>query len=167
LVTSITTRVDPISLEDLYGHLLTHERRIEHNTTVPDLLASSINIAQRNFSSSKISRPPSSNNSQYNGRGRGHGKGHGLSSQGNFSSCYKSGKRPVCQVCHKVGHTATKCYHRFDHAYQGDSPNPAAYFTSPHMASDPSWYYDTGSTHHLTNDLSNLNMRAEEYTGID
>jgi hypothetical protein len=26
LITFITTRIDPISLEDLYGHLLTHEQ---------------------------------------------------------------------------------------------------------------------------------------------
>jgi hypothetical protein len=27
------------------------------------------------------------------------------------------------------------------------------------------WYPDTAATHHLTNDLSNLNMQSEEYTG--
>jgi hypothetical protein len=26
------------------------------------------------------------------------------------------------------------------------------------------WYLDTATTHHLTNDLSNLNMQSEEYT---
>jgi hypothetical protein len=29
------------------------------------------------------------------------------------------------------------------------------------------WYHDSGSTHHLTNDLSNLSMCAEEYAGSD
>jgi hypothetical protein len=27
------------------------------------------------------------------------------------------------------------------------------------------WYLDTATTHHLTNDLSNLNMQFEEYIG--
>jgi hypothetical protein len=30
-VTSITTRLDPLSAEEIYGHLLAHEMRIEHN----------------------------------------------------------------------------------------------------------------------------------------
>jgi hypothetical protein len=34
--------------------------------------------------------------------------------------------------------------------------------TSP---SDSSWYPDIGSNVHLTNELSNLNMHAEDYTG--
>jgi hypothetical protein len=29
------------------------------------------------------------------------------------------------------------------------------------------WYPDTGSTNHLTNDLSNLNLQSEEYTGTE
>jgi hypothetical protein len=34
-------------------------------------------------------------------------------------------------------------------------------------APDSSWYPDTGSNVHLTNDLSNLNLNAAEYTGLD
>jgi hypothetical protein len=30
-VTSITTRLDPLSFDEIYGHLLAHEMRIEHN----------------------------------------------------------------------------------------------------------------------------------------
>lgn len=65
-------------------------------------------------------------------------------------------------VCHKVGHSTT-----YDHSYQGETTAhaahnaPATYFTSLHMATDPNWY------HHLINELSNLNMRADEYTDND
>ncbi|KAJ0981596.1 hypothetical protein J5N97_009851 [Dioscorea zingiberensis] len=34
LVTSINTRTDPISLTDLYAHLLSYKTRLEHNNTV-------------------------------------------------------------------------------------------------------------------------------------
>uniref|UniRef100_A0A2N9H9G4 Reverse transcriptase Ty1/copia-type domain-containing protein n=1 Tax=Fagus sylvatica TaxID=28930 RepID=A0A2N9H9G4_FAGSY len=34
-------------------------------------------------------------------------------------------------------------------------------------AFDLNWYSDFGATHHLTNDLANLNVRAEEYTGSE
>lgn len=33
-VTLVTTCVDPMSLEELYAHLLTHEMRLEHNTAI-------------------------------------------------------------------------------------------------------------------------------------
>lgn len=36
-VTSVTTRVEPLSLEDLYGHLLAHEQRLPHNIASIDL----------------------------------------------------------------------------------------------------------------------------------
>lgn len=73
----------------------------------------------------------------------------------------------MCQLCLKIGHTANKCYHRFDHSYQSESAPPAAFLTTPHVQPDLNWYHDTGSTHHLTNDLSNLNIRADEYRGTD
>ncbi|KAA8519206.1 hypothetical protein F0562_013462 [Nyssa sinensis] len=45
LVTSITTRVDPISLDDLYGCLLTHENRLDQQNTSHDFTLPSANIA--------------------------------------------------------------------------------------------------------------------------
>ena len=42
-----------------------------------------------------------------------------------------------------------------------------ALYASPHAASDLNWYSDSGATHHLTNDLANLNVRVEEYTGSE
>ncbi len=50
LVTSIATKTKPISLGDLYGHLLLHELPIEHHHSVVDLSIASANVAQRNSS---------------------------------------------------------------------------------------------------------------------
>ena len=47
LITSITTRIDLVSLKDLYGHLLTHEQCLEHANSTGDLAVSSVNIAHR------------------------------------------------------------------------------------------------------------------------
>jgi len=87
LVTTVSTHVDPISLEDLYGHLLTHEQRIELHNTAPDISSSSVNVAQRHSSINHASR--GSHNSRgysYAGRGKGRGRGRGPSSHGHFSS---------------------------------------------------------------------------------
>jgi hypothetical protein len=152
LITSITTRIDPVSLKDLYGHLLTHEQRLDHANTAGDLAVSSVHVAQRsNQTSSSPSRP-------FHASSRG-------PSQQHFSN--PTSNRLVCQVCSKPGHTALKCYHRFDHSYQVDSAAPSAFLTIPSGPSDLNRYPDTGSTNHLTNDLSNLTIRADAYHGPD
>ena len=40
-----------------------------------------------------------------------------------------------------------------------------ALLTTPQTPSDLNWYSDSDSTHHLTADLANLNMKADEYHG--
>ncbi len=50
-VTFVQTRVDPLSLDELYGLLLTHEQRLEqHLTIATDLSFSTANMAARNSS---------------------------------------------------------------------------------------------------------------------
>jgi hypothetical protein len=42
-----------------------------------------------------------------------------------------------------------------------------ANLASAPSATDSQWYHDTGSNVHLTNELSNLNLHVEDYTGND
>ncbi|KAG5550331.1 hypothetical protein RHGRI_015329 [Rhododendron griersonianum] len=75
-----------------------------------------------------------------------------------------SGSSVVCQICQKLSHTAVNCWNRMDSAFQSSSvsttsPSTAKAFVasaSPTPSSD--WYLDSAATHHLTNDLSNLNF---------
>jgi transposase InsO family protein len=46
-----------------------------------------------------------------------------------------------------------------------ESPLPIC--TTPHTPADLNWYPDSGASHHITSDLANLNLKAEEYTGSD
>jgi len=75
----------------------------------------------------------------------------------------------VCQVCNKASHIALDCYQRFNTSFQRDSPpNPHAFMASPQALVDQTcWYPDSGASHHITSDLANLNLKAEEYTGSD
>lgn len=50
-VTSVTTCVDSLFLEDLYGHLLAHEMHLEQNQLVADLNLATTNFANRGNSS--------------------------------------------------------------------------------------------------------------------
>lgn len=63
---------------------------------------------------------------------------------------------------------ALNCYHRFDNAYQIEvSSNIQAYLTSSHTPIDSNWYPDSGATHHLTSNLANLNVKADNYSGAN
>lgn len=50
LVTSVQTQLTPIALEDLYGHLLSHELRLSHNQPFVDLSTAIANFVNKNSS---------------------------------------------------------------------------------------------------------------------
>jgi len=76
----------------------------------------------------------------------------------------------ICQVCDKLSHSAKKCYHRFDVTYHENaatSSNLHSLMATTNAVSESNWHPDTGATHHLTNNMANLNLRSEDYTGTD
>jgi len=137
--------------------------KIALNTSIsiPDFSISTVNVAQRNPPTVKRFQRPFS---PHPARGRGRGRGRTSYSPFQYSP---SPNRPICQICNRVGHTASKCFNRFDHSYHSDTPTPASFLTTQSSPPDFNWYPDTGSTNHLTNDLSNLNLKADEYHGTD
>jgi hypothetical protein len=42
-----------------------------------------------------------------------------------------------------------------------------AYIAAPHHSGDPNWYPDSSATHHMTSNLTNINITAKEYGGSD
>lgn len=99
-------------------------------------------------------------NPNYRGRGRSgqyRGRG-GYSSRGRGFPQHQSGgnntqgERPTCQICGRVGHTALKCYNRFDNNYQ----SATAAFNSLRVSDDREWYPDSGATAHITSSSTNL-----------
>jgi hypothetical protein len=46
-VTSVTTRVDPLSIDELYGHLLAHEMRLDQQLPAVDALSPAANFTTR------------------------------------------------------------------------------------------------------------------------
>ncbi|KAF5462645.1 hypothetical protein F2P56_018633 [Juglans regia] len=159
IVTSIQTRDAPMEPEDIFGHLLNFELRLQQHTQVIEATISSANVATRTDQSRGTpgkspypNRAPSYLGSR--GRGRGRGSRHG-------------GNRPMCQICGKAGHLAIKCFHRFDQAYQNMPNNMTAFFSVQKAPTDTNWHPDTGSTNHLTSDIQNLNLHADTYNGLD
>jgi hypothetical protein len=148
--------------------MLSNELRLEQHKSAIDLNIPTANTAYRQ--SPFYPR----NNRGYNfdyrntnfSSGMGRGRGRGPPQQSPSSGPGPS-QRPACRVCHKQRHTAATCWFRFEQGHQADSSPLHANMVSASSASDSSWYPDTGANVHLTNDLSNLNMHAEDYTGMD
>jgi hypothetical protein len=46
-VTAVTTRVDPLSIDELYGHLLAHEMRLDQQLPAVDALPPAANFTTR------------------------------------------------------------------------------------------------------------------------
>lgn len=110
--------------------------------------------------------------SGYRGQGRGQNRGRGgYSTRGrgfsqHQSTQYNSDERPVCQICGRTGHTALKCYNRFDNNYQEQDVTQAFSLLRVSDESGRDWLPDSGATAHVTPSTSNL-QSATTYNGND
>lgn len=195
VMVSITSRIEPWSILDVQSLLLSFESRLESSKSTP----------LNSDGSQPSAHYANHNNTQRGGhfgfqhtRGRGfqasNRGGRGGSNRGVFNGGRGRGRspgnKPVCQVCFIPGHTADRCWHRFDQTFvakqqqQQNQQSPGHYKPSSNMVqvpssqastnafnyaysdynSDHTWYPDSGATNHVSNDLSNLNL-ASEYQG--
>lgn len=96
-------------------------------------------------------------------RGCGHGRSDGPRSGGNQDT---SDKKPTCQVCGKVEHTALKCWFHFDQSYQAELDQVAFTTDTTLYNVDTNWYVDSRATDHLIKKLNKLTLK-EKYHGKD
>jgi hypothetical protein len=75
LVTSITTRIDPISIDDLYGHLLSYDLCFEQHQSAVDVSILIANVAQRNHAMSPRFSRGQAFQTGYRNNHAGHGRG--------------------------------------------------------------------------------------------
>ena len=140
IVVNITSRSEAISLQEVHYLLQSHEIRLEQlsaasvidvppaaHITVGGVQNSNTNNGQFRGSSSKNFRPRNVRNPQTS--------------------------RIVCQLCGKMGHTAMKCFHRFDVYFQSPPRAQNQQFSSLHQPQQPQLrplplhqpqYYSTG-----------------------
>lgn len=154
-VTSMTTKCETLSLDDVYAYLMVFEaRQSQHQAEMQLHTGSSVNYAGRGGSSRSRGRPD---------RGRGRSRGGPFPRSGDTRGDRRNPSRPPCQICGKEGHTAVRCWYRMDASYNEDPPSAALAATSSYKI-DPNWYSDTGATDHITSDLDRLALR-ERYHG--
>jgi gag-polypeptide of LTR copia-type len=130
-VTAISLRTNPITMSELRSLLLSHEARQQANlaslsTSMANLTIKSadtvITGSDSQFHSALYAggnRPHDNYNSRnfhYQKRGRGNYRGH-FRGRARGRSSFSASDNIQCQICLKWGHTAAKCYHRFNTAY--------------------------------------------------
>jgi hypothetical protein len=72
----------------------------------------------------------------------------------------------MCQICEKIGHTAGRCWKRFDHDFNLEDKfaNTASNSFVLSYGVDTNWYTDTRATNHTMSELDKLSMK-EKYGG--
>jgi hypothetical protein len=152
--TSMTTKAEALSLDDVFAHLVAFEaQKLHHLSDLQLNHGASVNYMGRGGPS--------------RGRGCGdHGRGgRSCGSAPSRGDRHGNDPRPACQICGRVGHTAVKCWYRMDESFQDEHPSAALASTSSYKV-DPNWYSDTGATDHITNDLDRLAV-CDQYQGND
>jgi histone deacetylase 1/2 len=91
--------------------------------------------------------------------------GRGNSNPPRCSGNTGSASRPQCQVCLETGHTAYRCWHRFEEDYVPEERHAANSATNSYTY-DTNWYTDTGATDHITGELEKLAVR-DRYNGSE
>ncbi|KAI5344540.1 hypothetical protein L3X38_012417 [Prunus dulcis] len=168
-VTSIETRREKVSSDELHGYLLGHEatllkRKLRSNFSGPTEPFHAYAATPR--SSQHFSRSRGSNNSNSQHRGfhspnfsrnssPGDGNSNSRGSSSFNSAGFSSGPVLVCQFCNKKGHAANTCRklgRLLNASGSSSSYGPfTSYYANPQSAaSSPSWIVDSGATAHVT-----------------
>ena len=117
-VCAVTSRSDPWSIGDVSAFLLSFESRMEStraNSISSDGSQPSLNMLQQQ-SGQKRDQPNHNNNKFEAGSGRGFGGRNQRGGRGG-RGYGRGGNKIVCQLCEKPGHSAAKCWHRFEQDY--------------------------------------------------
>jgi histone deacetylase 1/2 len=187
IVAAIGIKDEEISPDELYAYLLSYEAWHDPapHATIGNTSANNVSRSNRggrgrgNYQQNSGRGNGNGGAGGYNsgngggyggGRGNGGGNSGGGSSGGRNSFNNDRRPKPVCQVCTKPGHSAAKCWFRYDESYQGEEAPRSAAAASMGGGGDynfdPTWYSDTGATDHITHQLDRLNTH-EKYLGRD
>lgn len=208
IVAAINSKEELSSLDELEACLLAHESRLDKHRKAILTEPVSVNLAQASLAPSSSPADstsltsdafPSSTNhvtAQAENTNSQHRGGRSSRGGGRFGRGGGRSGKSQCQICHKIGHDASICYHRytqsmpsafsapripfnpfmmqtrpqyppsFGYAAPGyAAPRPSAPRAATPQAflatSDPSfnnqlWFPDSGASHHVTPDSTNL-----------
>ncbi|XP_019085380.1 PREDICTED: uncharacterized protein LOC109126332 [Camelina sativa] len=141
------------TLAEVYEKLLYHEVKLKSVVmSSPYLPATANAVNVRGSQSRGQSRGYQHNSRQHNA----------LRSQNSAPRGYQG----RCQICGVYGHSARRCSHfQVSGApFNNNTPTSVPWQPRANMATTTPWLLDSGATHHLTTDLSNLSLQ-QPYNG--
>lgn len=74
--------------------------------------------------------------------------------------------RPICQICGRTGHSALKCWNRFDNSYQSEDAFQALATIQVSDNSGLEWFPDSGASTHITSTTAPL-TNYDPYNGSE
>ncbi|KAK0597079.1 hypothetical protein LWI29_021647 [Acer saccharum] len=188
LVRAVQARDNPISFDELHEKLLTFEASLYGARKDPTPFPATANPANRFNQTWKQQqngsnwRPPSQGNTGWRPSQHNSFRPPSSPHSGPPNRGQQQPLRPYlgrCQVCGTQGHTAKRCpsFHMVPTQSPVSglpplSPNqptpwqPRAHFAANSFAHNPAWLLDSGASHHVTTDLSNLSLHTP-YNGSD
>lgn len=146
IVALIHTCTTSLTFEELHDMLVGHETYLKCLESATNMLIVTANPATRG-------------NFTYRGHRKNFTRGTS-SSQTRLHSSRDGFRKPKCQYCDTLGHTAKSC------PKLSTSTSGAANFVGKSLAKDKKWLVDSGASHNITSDLSNLSIHSE-YDGTD
>ena len=157
-------------LDQQYNAFYASTSQLLHTLTFDDVVANFItfdsHLARQNNNHTTGEFPPSTHFTQTNNQDQRNNRG-GRNNRGKGR-----GQRtlPRCQLCFKQGHRVINCYERFNKYFlqlnykeavlEQQSRNIQLHAnltnTGSYQGNPNTWYPDSGSTHHVTNDSNNI-----------
>ncbi|WKA01579.1 hypothetical protein VitviT2T_019853 [Vitis vinifera] len=161
---AIRARETPISFEELHDKLVEHETFLkrEESRGGSNVTVNSTRTSFGNFQS-RYGNGQNGNGQSNNGKrvfNNRHSQGRKFNNNGNHNNHFQS--NVVCQFCQKKGHTARQCHS----ARRLLQQQPEVHHTSFGNSSSSNWILDSGASHHVTGDLTNLSHQ-QPYEGPD
>jgi len=169
IVSAVASRVEPISVNELYAQLIAFEQRKEIHGGSSQSSANVATKGGRGGGSGASNQQQRGRNDGGRGGFRRGGSGRGNGGRNNSNSNGGSGGRNFlagvfCQLCGKEGHTVVRCFKRFDTNFTGPPQKSASSANTAPYGVDTNWYVDSGATDHITGDLEKLSFR-DKYRG--
>ena len=177
-VTSILSRLDPYTIDEIEALLLDQEERMEKHRFYDSMPQANVVVNSWNGNNTRGKSNHCLGRSSRTNQSTRHGKSFNSCNPTRtqwFSQVENSSTKIQCQICHKPGHSAPKCWHKFKEDYQ---PPPQAHNSqTPSLSNDQTyqlsststlidtlWYPDSKACHHITNDPSTFSSKSS-YTG--
>lgn len=156
--------------QELHDILITFVNTLIHMNTISQITEDTSNlIANLTFNRQGYSSAQGNNKNNNQGIGQSGNRGNGRA-QGNCgrSNYYiNNGSKPHAKFVVNMGFQlrfAITCSRRsFFLQTKVSSGQIAAYIAIPEVVADPNWLVDSGTSNHVTPDLSNLKVQSDYY----